>query len=169
MTEIVLYPDAILEEEVPHFDFDNPETDPIALAHTLAEALLKESALGLAANQLGLRHRAFIIKSDPMLCCFNPKVVNAGEEQVVLPEGCLSFPGDYVKVRRPRRIKVRYTRPNGEVVTEKLDGMTSRIFQHELDHLNGITMVDRASLLERERYRKRIKQERRKAKNVRGE
>lgn len=147
----------ILHQKAELFDFDNPPTDPVELAHTLTQALLKENAIGLAANQIGLPYRVFVIKANPVLCCFNPKIVDVSEELIILPEGCLSFPEEYVKVKRPRKIKVRFTRPNGEVVTEKFDGMTSRCFQHELDHLDGITMLDRANFMERERYKARRK------------
>lgn len=156
---IFQYPHQVLKEQAERFDFSNPPIDPVELAHTLTQALLSEEALGLAANQLGLPYRVFVIKANPILCCFNPIIVDAGEETTIMPEGCLSFRGGYVKVKRPRRIKVRYTMPNGEVVTEKFIDMTARIFQHELDHLDGITMLERSSMLEKERYFKRKKKE----------
>lgn len=154
---ILQYPAKELKQVAEPFDFANPPVDPVELAHTLAQAMLEKDGAGLAANQLGLPYRAFVIKADPIICCFNPKIVDVGEETAILEEGCLSFEGDYVKVKRPRRIKVRFTRPNGEVVTEKFIDFTARVFQHELDHLDGITMLDRCSFLEKERMFKRRK------------
>jgi peptide deformylase len=155
--DFVQYPNAALKQTLEQFDFENPPVDPVELAHTLTKAMLSEDAMGLAANQLGLPYRVFVIKANPVLCCFNPRIIDEGEETAIMEEGCLSFKGGYVKVKRPRRIKVRYTLPNGEVVTEKYIDMTARVFQHELDHLDGITMLERASFLERERYHKRKK------------
>lgn len=155
--QVVQWPAEALQEKAEPFDFNNPPVDPVELAHLLAKTMLANEALGLAANQLGLPYRCFVISANPIICCFNPRIVDFGEETVLMDEGCLSFRGEYVKVKRPRRIKVRYTLPNGEVVTEKFVDMTARIFQHELDHLDGVSMLDRASYLERERFHKRRK------------
>lgn len=161
MADILQFPAKELRVALEPFDFGEPPTDPVELAHTLARAMLEHDGWGLSANQLGLPYRVFVIKADPILCCFNPKIVDIGEETTVLEEGCLSFKDDYVKVKRARRIKVRFTQPNGQTVTEKFVDMTARIFQHELDHLDGITMLDRCSFLEKERmFKRRKKRER---------
>lgn len=157
ITKLVPETDPILKQRLELFDFENPPIDPIELAHILAEAMIVDNGMGLSSNQIGLPHRAFVITGSPILCCFNPKIVDASEEQIYLEEGCLSFPNLYIKIKRPIHIKVRYTQANGETVTKKLTGMTARIFQHELDHLDGITMLVRASRLERERAFKRRK------------
>lgn len=155
--KILQHPAPELKQVAEYFDFSNPPTDPVELAHTLSKAMLEKDGMGLAANQLGLPYRVFVIKASPILCCFNPKVVDMGEETTIMDEGCLSFEGDFVKVKRARRIKVRYTKPNGETVTEKFIDLTARVFLHELDHLDGITMLDRCSFLEKERMFKRRK------------
>ena len=129
--------DPILRQSIPKFDFVNLPTDPIQLAKDLAETMLHNNGIGLAANQVGLPYRCFVIKSNPIICCFNPIVVDTSSEQALLDEGCLTFPGVYIKVKRPTIIKVRYTEPNTNIVTKKFIGMTSRVFQHELAHLNG--------------------------------
>ena len=165
LPQVVQYPADCLKNALESFDFDNPPTDPIELAHTLTKAMIAGGGIGLAANQLGLPYRVFVIKSNPVICCFNPRIVDIGEESETMIEGCLSFEGEYVKVKRPRRVKVRFTRPNGEIVTERFVDLTARVFQHELDHLDGITMLDRASYLERERFYKRRKQLSRRKKN----
>lgn len=134
----------LLEVVMEPFDFSNPPTDPIELAKTLAESMLKNNGVGLAANQLGLPYRAFVIKSDPIICAFNPKIVDKSEKEVYLDEGCLSFPGLVVKIKRPESIRVRFTQPNGETTTKEYHGLTARIFQHELDHLNGELFYDKA-------------------------
>jgi peptide deformylase len=128
----------LLRQKLETFDFSNSPMDPIELAKNLTETMLKNNGLGLSANQCGLPYRVFVIASNPVIACFNPRVVDESTQtEVSLEEGCLSFPYLFLKVKRPRMIKVRYNLPNGEIATEKFDGMTARIFLHELDHMNG--------------------------------
>lgn len=110
----------------------------------LAQSMMKHGGVGLAANQIGLPYRAFAIAANPILVCFNPRIVNVSTEEIELEEGCLTFPGLILKIKRPGAIKVRYTYPNGETVTTQYNGITARIFQHELDHLNGVLFTERA-------------------------
>ncbi len=135
----------ILKEELPIFDFSNPPTDPIELAKVLVENMIEKKGVGLAANQLGLPYRAFVIHTKPFVVMFNAKIVSHSDKEVMMPEGCLSFPGLKVKIKRPESIKVRFTLPNGEIKTENFSGLTARIVQHELDHVNGILFFDRAT------------------------
>lgn len=154
---IVLAGAEILQTELERFDFENPPTDPIKLAHTLSEAVIEHKGMGLAANQLGLPYRAFVIRSSPMLVIFNPIVVDISSEMSYLEEGCLSYPNLAIKIKRPKAIKVRYTQPNGEIVTRSFNGLTARVFLHELDHLNGIAHIDRATGFHKEQAIKAIK------------
>jgi len=149
--------DPILREELTPFDFKNPPIDPLDLASDLAETMLASGGVGLAANQCGLPYRMFIMNADELIPCFNPRIVDYSEETVLLEEGCLTNPGLFVKVKRPRRIKVRYTEPNGQTTTKVFDGMTARIFQHELDHLDGIVYTQRANVIHLEQARKAAK------------
>lgn len=136
--------DPILREVMPDFNFVNSIVDPIELAKAVCKFMIDHKGIGLACNQVGLRYRMFTMKGDPNLACFNPKIVDTSEEQVMLDEGCLSFPRLLLPIKRPKHIKVRFTLPNGEVRTEKYTGITARCFQHELDHLNGIIFQKRA-------------------------
>lgn len=147
----------VLKTPLPKFNFANPPMDPIELAHVLAEHMLKYNGMGLSANQLGLPYKAFAIKANPIIVCFNPLIVDESEDKIYLEEGCLSYPSLFVKVKRPKTIKVRYTEPNGNTVTRVLDGLTSRIFQHEYDHLQGINFTKRASKIHLEQARNRLK------------
>lgn len=149
--------DPILREKLEDFDFSNPGTDPVQLSRDLAETMIIQNGLGLAANQIGERHRAFAMKAEQIIVCFNPKIVDVSEETVLLEEGCLSYPGLLVKIKRPKKIRVRYTMPNGEVDTRVFDGLTARVFQHELSHLNGVCHIDEASYIERDRAKMRWK------------
>jgi peptide deformylase len=114
----------------------------------LSQALLtfmKESGgIGLSANQVGLRDRCFVMSVGGQdWACFNPEIVNSDNDYVEFNEGCLSFSGDSCIISRPNTINVRFQDVHGNWQETTLLGLTSRCFQHELDHLNGITMWDR--------------------------
>lgn len=155
--ELVDCNDPVLREPVPQFDFSNPPVNPLDLASDLAETMLASGGIGIAANQCGLPYRIFIMSGAELIPCFNPKIVDYSNETIYLEEGCLTYPGLTVKIKRPRRIKVRYTEPNGNTTTRVFDGMTARVFQHELDHLDGIAHINRASRIHLEQARKRLK------------
>lgn len=150
-----------LFQELPKFDFSNPPVDPIQLSKDLAETMLANNGVGLSANQVGLPYRVFVIKSNPIIACFNPYVVDDGEEELSLEEGCLSYPDLFIKIKRKKTIKVRYTEPSGQTNTRVFDGLTARIFLHEYDHLNGVNFIDRATPLHKEMAFKKRKKIRR--------
>lgn len=105
----------------------------------------KNNGLGMAAPQIGVSRRLFVMETDgKRRACFNPEITSASEDLTDLAEGCLSFPGEECKIKRPSSVAVRYQTVTGDWVEETLDGMSARCFQHELDHLNGVTMHDRA-------------------------
>lgn len=137
----------LLSRRLEDFDFENPPVDPITLSHQLVELMSRSRGIGLSANQAGLPYRVFVMATNPVIACFNPRLVDIGEEQVLLDEGCLSYPGLAVKIKRPKNIKVRYTLPNGETTTQKFTGITARVFLHELDHMNGENFINRAGPL----------------------
>lgn len=151
--------DPILKEKLNNFDFDNPPVDPSELAVNLAETMIANKGIGLAANQVGLPYRVFAVVGNPVMVCFNPKIVDTSSDEVLLEEGCLTFPGLFMKIKRPSMIRARYTMANGETVTNKFIGMTARVFQHELDHLDGILYTSRANLFHREQGYRQLKRD----------
>jgi peptide deformylase len=110
----------------------------------------ENDGLGLASPQVGLPYRAFVMRAENIIGVFNPKIVDASSEMVYLEEGCLSYPNLWVKIKRPKKIKVRFTNPDGQTETRVFDGMSARVFQHELDHLDGVCFIDRVSKLKLE-------------------
>ncbi len=142
--------DPILRKQADPFDFENPQFDPEELATQLVEFMRDKDGIGLAANQVGIPLRVFAMEGEPAFVCFNPRIVMDGEELVTLEEACLTFPGLSVKVKRPKVIKVRFQGPDGEVYTKTFTGMTARIFQHELDHLDGRVFYERANRFHRD-------------------
>ena len=115
--------------------------------------MLDEKGMGLAANQIGITKRFFAIGHDSFdtfqkhAIIWNPQVINSSEEKVIDVEGCLSFKDVFIKVERPKIIEVQYETTQGKTRFAKLDGMESKCFQHELDHLDGITFNKRVSKL----------------------
>ena len=104
----------------------------------------REGGIGLAANQCGERVRMFIMLIDGEFWeCFNPEILEYSSDLAEMNEGCLSFPGESCIINRPDSILVKYFNIAGIEIIERLTGLPSRCFQHELDHLNGITMHDR--------------------------
>lgn len=149
--------DPILRQPVEQFDFSNPPTDPIQLAHDLAETMMANNGLGLSANQIGLPYRAFAILAEQIIVFFNPKIVDYSEEKIYMEEGCLSYPNLFIKVKRPQTIKIRYTEPNGNTLTKVFGGLTARVIQHEYDHMEGITYMQRANKIHIEQGKKKLK------------
>jgi peptide deformylase len=113
--------------------------------------MYENNGIGIAANQVGVPYRVFAMRGQPQnFVCFNPRVVQPSAEEIILEEGCLSFPGLIVKVKRPRHVRVRFQTPNGDTRTETFIGMTARVFQHEMDHLEGKLYFSRSSRYHRE-------------------
>ena len=121
--------------------------------HDYVKLMIDEMGMGLAANQVGITKRFFAIGHESFdtfkkhAIIWNPQIKNFSEEKVVDVEGCLSFKGIWLKVERPRIVEVQYETTQGETKTAKLDGMESKCFQHECDHLDGITFNKRVSKL----------------------
>ena len=125
----------------------------------MVETMREESGVGLAANQVGLTQRFFVGEVDGNVKkIINPKIIEFGKEEIELEEGCLSIPGIYKRVKRPEKIKVKYLNEKGGTVEEELDGIWARVFQHELDHLNGVLFIDKLSPLNKRLISKRLAQ-----------
>ncbi len=131
------------------------EQDISALAQLVRTVNRGEDTLGLCAPQIHIAKRLFIgchemtfsadrssVESHSLEAYFNPEVIDKSDKLCREAEGCLSFPGTFVIKSRPEQIRVRYTNLLGERVTQDLTGFPARIFQHELDHLDGVVMHD---------------------------
>ena len=148
-------------EKLPSFDFNNPPTDPHELTVKLVETMLENTKRGiysLSAPELGLPYRVFVMAGQPPVVCFNPRIVDETTEEIVLEESCYSNPNLFVKIKRPKIIKVRYNDMDGNLHNEKFIGMTARAFQHELDHLNGFNYTRRANQIHLQRALNKKKQ-----------
>ena len=146
----------ILKEKAQPFVFGS-SIDPVELARSLTELAITADSISLSAPQCGVNARVFVILADPVLACFNPKIVDSSEEELYLEEKCLTFPKVVLKVKRPKKIRVRFTMPNGVTETRVFDGLTARHFQQQLDHLDGVLFTQRATRFHREQAFKRAK------------
>lgn len=132
------------------WDF-NTDGDAKQLEKDMIEFMTSTFGIGLAANQIGLTKRVFVMGSETIegfpkpFAVFNPVILEASKELVLDEEGCLSYPGLYLKLKRPEWIIAQYQDSDGVLHEIKIDGYLSKCFQHELDHLNGVCFVDRAS------------------------
>lgn len=149
--KILTFPHDILRKPAAEFDFKNPIMDPLVLEKELVETMVANKGLGLAANQVGICTRVFVTKSvnypEQIQAYFNPIVVDSATDLNDLPEGCLSFPNVYVKIKRPVRILARWQNAQGAWNEGELGGYDCVCFLHELDHLEGIVFQDRVSPL----------------------
>jgi peptide deformylase len=114
----------------------------------MADAL----GIGLAANQVGVLHRVFVYRvspEDPIRAVVNPVIEDSSDELEVAEEGCLSLPGVHVEVERPAEVRLRGQDADGQELVVEASGLEARVIQHELDHLDGVLILDRISRQER--------------------
>jgi peptide deformylase len=132
-----------LHQPVPDITFKRPSVN-LQIANLLYKFMIEQQAIGLAANQVGRQDRVFVMCTQGQRrVCFNPEIVSTEQDLELDFEGCLSYPKQYIKVARPHTINVKYYNHHGIAVHETLTDISARCFQHELDHLNGITMHQR--------------------------
>ncbi len=117
------------------------------LVRDMLALMRRHRGVGLAAPQLGDDRRVIVVQPDlagkrPPLVLLDPVLEETGGPSTVFEEGCLSFPGIYRRIARPRTAVVRYRDPDGATGLLRDDGLAARIALHELDHLDGILMVD---------------------------
>ena len=117
------------------------------VSKTLIENMFHHEGCGLSANQIGMDIRAFAmirdIEDNDVIVCFNPRIISRSDDCVWCEEGCLSFPDQFINVKRPDKIDVMYEDEEGREHKIKLEGFASRVFQHEFDHLEGIDFTQR--------------------------
>jgi len=163
MYQLVEEASKVLREPPLEFDFENPTHDPKEVEEKLSEAMERFGGLGLSANQVGLDVRVFVMRTqDGIQAFFNPELTRVSQETDLLKEGCLSFPDIYLMIKRSKVVEMKYFDAEGKEHVTSLDGLGARCVQHEIDHLNGIIFLQRASKLKLERALKSRPKERRK-------
>jgi peptide deformylase len=150
--EILEYPDARLREVAKPVAEVTPEIQ--ALVDDMAETMYAAPGCGLAATQLGIAHRIFVVdcasEDEPseLRVFINPEIVEK-DGVLVWEEGCLSFPGVTEEIKRAEHVKVRALDRNGKSFEVEADGLLAVAIQHETDHLNGVLMIDKLSALKK--------------------
>ena len=117
------------------------------LSRVLIDNMIHHNGIGISANQIGIWERAFAmvrdLENNEVMVCFNPRIVKSYTEEVEMEEGCLSYPELFLKIKRPDKIVVKYEDENKKSHKIKLQGLASRVFQHEYDHMEGIDFTQR--------------------------
>lgn len=134
----------VLRRPTALFDFKKFKKGEInELIKTMKAAMEKADGVGLSANQLGLDLRFFVAKvENKFYAVFNPQIVKKSSDGVNVEEGCLSVPGSYSEIARPERITLVGYDKNGKKIKIKAWGILARVFQHEVDHLEGKLFID---------------------------
>ena len=117
------------------------------LSRVLIDNMIHHEGIGISANQIGIWERAFAMVRDlenyEVMVCFYHRIIKSYSEEVEMEEGCLSYPELFLKVKRPDKIVVKYEDEDKKTHKLKLQGLASRVFQHEYDHMDGIDFTQR--------------------------
>lgn len=142
--EVLHHPSPVLKGHAQSID---PESDQglRELVKAMAETMYAENGIGLAAPQVGVDKRVIVFDVDDRLAALcNPVITEFSDDTVVDEEGCLSVPGVNVPVERSRRIVCEGVTVEGRPITVEAEDLLARVLQHEIDHLDGILILDRA-------------------------
>ena len=145
MLKIVKYPDSFLRrtsKKVTVFDIELKK-----LSEEMSEIMYQDDGIGLAAPQIGSQQRLIVVgntQEKNYHVYVNPEISFFSKNKELNEEGCLSLPKIFGLVRRSKKIHIKYQDLDGTIHKDKLSGLVSIVFQHELDHLNGILFIDRA-------------------------
>ncbi len=146
LAQIRQYPDPALRMKA--HEIESFDVDLTRLVEQLEHLLGDANGLGLAATQLGVLRRVFVLRPDPdeeSKVLVNPRLVQGSDERMIDDEGCLSLQGVVIPVERHERVTVEAQDPEGNDVRLELEGLPARVAQHELDHLDGILILDRTT------------------------
>ena len=157
--EILKYPHTLLKKK--SAEVGQLDEEVRKLIYDMTETMYEAQGIGLAACQVGVPKRVIVLDVSPIdpeqgcLALINPEIIS-GEGEIDHEEGCLSVPDCFEKVKRKGTVQVRGISPEGKEVELGAQGILSMALQHEIDHLNGVLILDRLSGLKREIYRKKI-------------
>lgn len=141
---ILIYPDPRLKKKAE--EIKDPKDPAIReLIFDMLETMKKNNGLGLAAPQVGKSVRLCAVKFERKThILINPIIKSKSWSKEIAEEGCLSFPGQFIPVKRFKKVKIIAQDKTGKKISIKAEGLLARAFQHEIDHLDGILYIDRA-------------------------
>jgi len=163
--EILKYPHPILRKRSEAVSQINKKVEK--LIEDMRETMYEAGGIGLAACQVGVPQRVIVLDVSPMdpqhsfFALINPEIISE-EGEIDHEEGCLSVPDCLEKVKRKEKVCLRGLSPDGREMEMTGEGILAIAIQHEIDHINGILILDRVSRLKREIYRNKLKKEKRK-------
>ena len=144
--KLIPYDDPLLTSPLEYTEVEDKKT----FAEQLENAARFFNGIGLSANQVGINNRIFSVAVNGFSeTFFNPKIVEYSKDEILFEEGCLSQPGVFINLKRPKQIKIEYTNKEGERITADFAGITARIIQHEYDHMEGTNFLKLASPMKR--------------------
>jgi peptide deformylase len=156
MLTLVKYPESILRAKAEPVQQMDKEIDD--LIHHMANVMYLDDGVGLAAPQVGISKRVIVLDiGDGLKSVLNPEIIEKSKEEENIEEGCLSLPEIRVDVSRPFRIVVQGRNENDKRIQVEADGLLARVLQHEIDHLNGILIIDFASSVSRSLLKPKLK------------
>ena len=167
--EILKYPHPLLKKRC--LDVERIDGEVKRLIHDMTETMYDANGVGLAACQVGVNRRVIVLDVSPMdpeqdlFALINPEIV-AEEEEIDHEEGCLSVPDCLETIKRKQKVRVRGMSPEGREVELEAQGILAIALQHEVDHLNGVLILDRMSGLKREIYRNKLRKKKQKEKEL---
>ena len=154
MNKLVYVPNPLLRQKANKIKFVG--ANEIEIAKKMMQIMLKAPGVGLAANQIGILKQIVTIffvdqetKKETQYTLFNPNIISYSQEKIIMEEGCLSLPEQFAEIERPQNIEVEYLDENNKLIKKEVNGVESRILQHEIDHLSGKLFVDYLSSLKR--------------------
>lgn len=157
MLKIVKYPAAILKKRAKEVQKITPEL--LSLISQMEVAMKKNNGIGLAAPQIGVSSKIIVIKENKKNQAFlNPKFITKSKKQETDEEGCLSLPGLFLFIKRAENIRISCSNKEGKSIIIDASGLAARIFQHEIDHLQGKLIIDRITSLKKWKIRKELEQ-----------
>ncbi len=145
LLSIVHEPNSILRTQAKEIDLNKFDKDELVqLAADMVLTMKKAPGVGLAAPQIGKSLQLITVERTPQpLILINPKIVGHSLRKYILEEGCLSVPGKFGLIKRWREVKIRAQTLDGKPFEIKAQGFLAEIFQHEIDHLNGVLYIDK--------------------------
>jgi peptide deformylase len=143
--KILTEPHPILRGQNANLDVsDFGSTDITRLLEDMIDTMKSADGIGLAAPQIGIKLRMCVITTkDEVMAFLNPEILKTSWRKIIMEEGCLSVPGVFGNVRRPKSITLKFQDIKGRQRIENYIGLFARIVQHELDHLNGVLFIDK--------------------------
>ena len=157
--QITIHPNIKLFQKTTEIPIKDIKSDTFTqIGSSMLEILRKKGGIGLSANQVGLPFKMCVIEivsSDPRIM-LNPRIIKVSDAMIKSKEGCLSLPGGEAVISRYKNITILYEDVNGKTITMPATGLFSCCIQHEVDHLNGIMIINRLSEFHKNKILKQV-------------